>query len=62
MGYVLSGSWFYLVCENVIGVLGHVSENMLEAYKHTGLRAKQEALGMARANVIAFPGQRPAQR
>jgi integrase len=47
--------------ENVIGVLGRVSENMLEAYKHTGLRAKQEALGMARANVIAFPGQRSAQ-
>jgi hypothetical protein len=43
--------------ENVIGVLGRVSENMLEAYKHTRLRAKQEALGMARANVIAFPGQ-----
>jgi integrase len=47
--------------ENVIGVLGRVSENMLEAYKHTGLRAKQEALGMARANVITFPGQRSAQ-
>jgi integrase len=48
--------------ENVIGVLGRVSENMIEAYKHTRLRAKQEALGMARANVIAFPGQRSAQR
>jgi integrase len=47
--------------ENVIGVLGRVSENMLEAYKHTGLRAKQEALGMARANVIAFPEQRSSQ-
>lgn len=43
--------------ENVIGVLGRVSENMLEAYKHTNLRAKEEALGMARANIIAFPGQ-----
>ena len=42
--------------ENVIGVLGHVSGNMLDAYKHTRLRAKQEALGMARANIIAFPG------
>ena len=48
--------------ENVIGVLGRVSENMLEAYKHTGLRAKQEALGMARTNVIAFPGQRSVQK
>jgi integrase len=48
--------------ENVIGALGRVSENMIEAYKHTGLRTKQEALGMARANVIAFPGQRSAQR
>jgi integrase len=48
--------------ENVIGVLGRVSENMLAAYKHTTLRAKQEALGMARANIIAFPGQRSAQR
>jgi site-specific recombinase XerD len=47
--------------ENVIGVLGRVSENMLEAYKHTGLRAKQETLGMARANIIAFPGQRSAR-
>jgi hypothetical protein len=47
--------------ENVIGVLGRVSENMLKAYKHTRLRAKQEALGMVRANVIAFPGQRSAQ-
>lgn len=42
--------------ENVIGVLGRVSENMLDAYKHTNLRAKQEALGIARANIIAFPG------
>ena len=41
--------------ENVIGVMGRVSENMIEAYRHTNLRAKQEALGMARANVIAFP-------
>ncbi|MEA2544131.1 MAG: hypothetical protein QOH35_5497 [Acidobacteriaceae bacterium] len=48
--------------ENVIGVLGRVSENMLEAYKHTRLQAKQEALGIARANVIAFPGQRSPQR
>jgi hypothetical protein len=48
--------------ENVIGVLGRVSENMLDAYKHTGLRAKQEALGMARANIIAFPGQTSVQR
>lgn len=48
--------------ENVIGVLGRVSENMLEAYKHTGLGAKQEALGMARANIIDFPGQRSAHR
>ncbi|MGC2656920.1 MAG: tyrosine-type recombinase/integrase [Bryobacteraceae bacterium] len=48
--------------ENLIGVLGRVSENMLEAYKHTSLRAKQEALGMARANIIAFPGQRSVQR
>lgn len=47
--------------ENVIGVLGRVSENMLEAHKHTRLRVKQEALGMARANVIAFPGQKSAQ-
>jgi len=47
--------------ENVIGVLGRVSENMLDAYKHSNLRAKQEALGMARANIIAFPGQRSAQ-
>jgi site-specific recombinase XerD len=48
--------------ENVIGVLGRVSENMVEAYKHTGLRAKQEALGMARANIIAFPGKTSACR
>jgi len=48
--------------ENVIGVLGRVSENMLEAYKHTSLAAKQEALRVVRANVIAFPGQRSAQR
>lgn len=48
--------------ENVIGVLGRVSENMLDAYKHSGLRAKQEALGIARADVIAFPGQRSSQR
>jgi site-specific recombinase XerD len=41
--------------ENVIGVLGRVSENMLQAYKHTRLRAKQEALGIVRANIIAFP-------
>jgi integrase len=43
--------------ENVIGVLGRVSDNMLGAYKHTRLRAKQEALGIARANIIAVPGQ-----
>jgi hypothetical protein len=48
--------------ENVIGVLGRVSEKMLDAYKHTRLRAKQEALGMARAHIIAFPGQRSVQR
>jgi hypothetical protein len=41
--------------ENVIGALGRVSQNMLEAYNHTGLRAKREALGMARGNIIAFP-------
>jgi hypothetical protein len=48
--------------ENVIGVMGHVSEKMLEAYKHTTLAAKQEALGSVRSNLIDFPGQRSAQR
>jgi integrase len=48
--------------ENVIGVMGRVSEKMLEAYKHTGIRAKQEALGIVRANLIAFPVPGSAQR
>jgi integrase len=48
--------------ENVIGVLGRVSQNMLEAYKHTRLRAKQEALGMGRTNISAFSGQTSAPR
>jgi site-specific recombinase XerD len=44
--------------ESVVGVLGHVSEKMLQAYKHTTLAAKQEALRAVRSNLIAFPGQR----
>jgi hypothetical protein len=43
--------------ESVVGVLGHVSENMIDAYKHTTLVAKQQALGVVRSNLIAFPGQ-----
>ena len=48
--------------ENVIGVMGRVSEKMLHAHKHKGLEAKQEALALVLGNLIAFPGQRSAQR
>jgi len=44
--------------ESVVGVMGRVSEKMLEAYKHTSMAAKQQALGMVRSNLLAFPGQR----
>ena len=48
--------------ENVIGVMGRVSGKMIEAHKHKSLEAKQEALGLALGNLIAFPGQGSAQR
>jgi signal recognition particle GTPase len=48
--------------ESVIGVMGQVSEKMLEAYKQTTLAAKQQALGIVRANLIAFPGLGSGQR
>jgi hypothetical protein len=48
--------------ENVIGVMGRVSEEMLEAHRHKSLEAKQEALGLVLGNLIAFPSQRSAQR
>ena len=48
--------------DNIVGVLGHVSENMIQAYKATSLAAKQEALGIVRPNVIAFPNKRSAQK
>jgi site-specific recombinase XerD len=44
--------------DSVVGVLGHVSEKMLKAYKHTTLAAKQEALRAVKSNLIAFPGER----
>jgi integrase len=47
--------------DDIVGVLGHVSQKMIHAYKATSLAAKQEALGIVRPNVIAFPKKRSAQ-
>jgi hypothetical protein len=42
--------------EVVEGIMGRVSQKMVDAYRHKQILSKQEALARLRGNMIAFPG------